>query len=139
MRSYSSPLGPRACYDEGKRVAETMMYVPHHNPILCCILLLVLSGQIYLGTFYFVFCHLQFKKSYKTQLLKKKNSLLNFHYFYVSLLGMRMKVKRKLKLELPVFSTPSAPACTPMMAESSAISSSRYVLYGCLCVPMRSV
>jgi len=22
-----NPIGPRACYDEGKRVAETMMYV----------------------------------------------------------------------------------------------------------------
>ena len=49
-----------------------------------------------------------------------------------------MKVKRKLKLELPVFSTPSAPACNPMMVESSAISSSRYVLYGCLRVPMHA-
>ena len=27
-----NPIGPRACYDEGKRVAETMMYV-----FRCCI------------------------------------------------------------------------------------------------------
>jgi hypothetical protein len=50
-----------------------------------------------------------------------------------------MKVKRKLKFELPVFSTLSAPACTPTMVESSAISSSRYVWYGCLCVHMRAI
>jgi hypothetical protein len=24
-----NPIGPRACYDEGKRVAETMMYAYH--------------------------------------------------------------------------------------------------------------
>ena len=24
-------IGPRACYDEGKRVAETMMYSYHHQ------------------------------------------------------------------------------------------------------------
>ena len=26
-----NPIGPRACYDEGKRVAETMMYAYHHQ------------------------------------------------------------------------------------------------------------
>ena len=25
-KGYVNPIGPRACYDEGKRVAETMMY-----------------------------------------------------------------------------------------------------------------
>lgn len=29
-----NPIGPRACYDEGKRVAETMMCVHHTPPLL---------------------------------------------------------------------------------------------------------
>lgn len=31
-----NPIGPRACYDEGKRVAETMMYVvADENSFVC--------------------------------------------------------------------------------------------------------
>ena len=43
-----NPIGPRACYDEAKRVAETMMYayqkqVSDHTSLLCYRSFLTLS------------------------------------------------------------------------------------------------
>lgn len=39
-----NPIGPRACYDEGKRVAETMCYA--YMKQVCLIMMLIIYSSI---------------------------------------------------------------------------------------------
>ena len=52
-----NPIGPRACYDEGKRVAETICYA-YAKQVSLCIFKEVLSCQICIILYCYVECNI---------------------------------------------------------------------------------
>lgn len=90
-----NPIGPRACYDEGKRVAETMMYA------ICCY---------------------QYVCSCKTDVIK---ILCYYCLYLIDCVGMLMKSRVGLRFVFLASSIHLDPACIPMMVESSVTSSFR--------------